>query len=186
VKEWFDALADAVCRPMPDAGVDRITLNIASELSDFVRFNRGAIRQMTHVEQHEATLTLIAGQRRIAGSITLSGHADLDIGVLLGLRKTLAADVPMVPPDPHLRLPQTISNTFRDDGEATLAPVQDVVAQVIGESAGLDLVGFYAAGPVIAAFLPTAAASATGIACAAFTSTGACTAPAIRPFATAR
>ena len=151
VKEYFDALADAVCRPMPDAA-ERVTLNLASEVSDFVRFNRGAVRQMTHVEQHEATVTLVDGQRRISASISLGGDADADIGRLLALRSELAADLSMVPPDPHLRMPQTVTDTCRDDTDAALAPLQDIVAQVIGESAGLDLVGFYAAGPVVAAF----------------------------------
>jgi predicted Zn-dependent protease len=151
VKAWFEALADRVCR-LPGPGVERVTLHVASEVSDFVRFNRGAVRQMTHVEQHEATLTLIDGQRRLAGSVSLSGDAQRDADALLGLRSALAADLPMVPPDPHLLMPDTVTSTLRDDEGAALAPLADIVAQVLGESAGQDLVGFYAAGPVVAAF----------------------------------
>jgi predicted Zn-dependent protease len=152
VKAWFDALADAVCT---EGVCDRITLSVSSEESDFVRFNRGLVRQMTRVEQHQATLALLSGQRCAASRIGLSGNATQDIALLLGLRQQLAADLPMVPPDPYLRMPQTVTNTFRDDsGQANvyLPPLDQIVAQVVEQAAGLDLVGFFAAGPVLAAF----------------------------------
>ena len=156
MKAYFDALADAVCQRVRGAdSTERVTLNLSSETSDFVRFNRGALRQMTHVEQHQATVTLISGQRRSASTTSLSGDAADDISLLLGIREALAADLPMVPPDPLLRMPQTVTDTFRDDvvnGERGLLPIEDIVAQVIEQAMGLDLVGFYAAGPVIAAF----------------------------------
>jgi predicted Zn-dependent protease len=161
LKAYFDALAQSICKVEAGSPFDRVTLNFASETSDFVRFNRGAVRQMTRVEQHEATVTVVAGQRRVASSTMVGGNTDADIALLLQLRASLAADLPMVPPDPHLLMPQTVVDTFRDEvdekdeieqGYAALPPVEDLVAQVIDEARGLDLVGFYAAGPVIAAF----------------------------------
>ena len=165
MKAYFDALADAVCRVPRGAGdIDRITLSLASEDSDFVRFNRGAVRQMTRVEQRQATVAVtgasfalgaVNGLRRAAGIISLSGTLADDIELLRGLRDALAADLPMVPPDPHLRMPQTVTNTFRDElasGPGELLPVAAIVDQVVEQAADLDLVGFYAAGPVIAAF----------------------------------
>ena len=159
MKAWFDALADAVCAKPPRGadgagGIDRVTLSLSAEASDFVRFNSGAVRQMTRVEQRQATVTLISGQRRSAIATSLSGNTDDDLALLLALRDALAADLAMVPPDPHLRLPHTVANTFRDDGERLdgLPPAEQIVAQVVEQAAGLDLVGFYAAGPVIAAF----------------------------------
>lgn len=164
MKAYFEALADAACQRGSAAGtgaaegadsVDRVTLSLSSENSDFVRFNRGAVRQMTHVEQHRATVTLISGQRRAGSSTNLSGNLAEDVALLLATRDALAADLPMVPQDPHLRMPQTVANTFRDDGAQGhhgIPSVNEVVAQVVDQAAGLDLVGFYAAGPVIAAF----------------------------------
>ena len=196
MKDFFHALADAVCR-LPQAAsagtaVERVTLYLASEQSDFVRFNRSALRQMTTVEQHKTTVAVVAGQRRAAASTTLSGDAKADLARLLAMRDALARDLPMVPPDPHLQMPQSIVDTLRDDcddctpshdgrghqpsarspagglGQAGrgiaggdgshrrdaggLPPVEEVVAQVLEQSRGLDLVGFHASGPVIAAF----------------------------------
>ena len=155
MKAYFEALAAAVCRLGAGFPADRVTLNFASETSEFVRFNRGAVRQMTHVEQHQATVTVVAGQRRADANTSLSGKADADIALLLGMRNALAEDLPMVPPDPHLLMPDDVVDTLRDeDGPATptLPAIEDIVALVIDEARGVDLVGFYAAGPVIAAF----------------------------------
>lgn len=160
MKAWFDALADRICTaPRPGSGIDRIMLSLASEHTDFVRFNRGAVRQMTRVEQHQAALTLVTGRCRITGSTSLSGNVDADSTLLIGLRDALAVDLPMVPPDPHLRLPDTIADTFRDDADddaasanAGFPSAERIVARVVDQARGLDLVGFYAAGPVIAAF----------------------------------
>ena len=196
MKDFFHALADAVCR-LPQAAsagtaVERVTLYLSSEQSDFVRFNRSALRQMTTVEQHKATVAVVAGQRRAAASTTLSGDVKAGIARLLAMRDALARDLPMVPPDPRLQMPQSIVDTLRDDcddctpshdgsgdepsarssagglGQAGrgiaggdgshrrdaggLPPVEEVVAQVLEQSRGLDLVGFHASGPVIAAF----------------------------------
>jgi len=177
VKDFFHALADAVCR-LPAAAsagivVERVTLYLSSEQSDFVRFNRSAVRQMTTVEQHKATVAVVAGQRRAAASSTLSGDVKADIARLLEMRDALARDLPMVPPDPHLQMPQAIVDTLRDDGDdcddgiagddgssdqpsardaGGLPSVEEVVAQVLAQSRDLDLVGFHASGPVIAAF----------------------------------
>lgn len=170
MKEYFHRLAEAVCR-LPDATVERVTLQLASEQSDFVRFNRSAVRQMTSVEQHKATVAVVAGRRRAAASTTLSVDAQADIARLLEIRDALARDLPMVPPDPHLRMPHEVVDSDRDDLPAGadvgddrhphrghersaggLPPVAEVVAQVLEQSRGVDLVGFHAAGPVIAAF----------------------------------
>ncbi|MEO6271048.1 MAG: metallopeptidase TldD-related protein [Lautropia sp.] len=163
MKTWFERLAQAVCRPLPGAGgaVERTMLHVAAEHSDFVRFNRGAVRQMTRVEQYQATVTLVAGQRRAACRVSLSGNAQEDIAVLLELSASLSTDLPMVPPDPHLQMPQDRVDTCRDDqaedghdGErqTVLPPAEGIAGQVLAHAAGLDLVGFYAAGPVVVAF----------------------------------
>jgi predicted Zn-dependent protease len=155
-RDDFLALADGVCRlPATAKGggaVERVTLYLASEKSDFVRFNRSAVRQMTAVEQHRATVAVVAGQRRVAATTTLSGDARADIHSLLEIRDQLTGDLSMVPPDPHLQLPATVVDTLRQDPDEGLPAVAEVVAQVLEQARGQDLVGFHAAGPVIAAF----------------------------------
>ncbi len=175
-KDWFQALADAMCAPSAAGavGADRILLGLACEDSVFARFNRSAVRQLTRVEQREATVALVRGRRRAAASIDLTGETGPDIARLTALRDELARDLPLVPEDPHLRLPDIVVDTDRDEddepdvirgsgdrprstgpvrvSDGMAAALRGVVAQVVDEAAGLDLVGFHVDGPVIAAF----------------------------------
>ncbi len=175
-KRWFHALADAACAPAAAAtlGADRILLDLACEDSVFARFNRSAVRQLTRVEQREATVALVRGQRRTAASIELTCDVDADIARLVALRDALAHDLPLVPEDPHLRLPDAVVDTDRDEdddagsaaigvqrrggsgadeaADAMTSALRAVVDQVVAEAAALDLVGFHVDGPVVAAF----------------------------------
>src|SRR5690606_38185757 len=178
-KHWFLALADATCAPSAAAtlGVDRVLLHVASEDSVFARFNRSAVRQLTRVDQREATVSLVRGRRRIAATVDLGGDIDADIASLRALRDGLARDLALVPEDPHLRLPEVVVDTDRDDGDpgdavyaatrqapaatgasegmdadGTTTTLRAVVDQVVTEARGLDFVGIHVDGPVVAAF----------------------------------
>ena len=94
---YFDALADGVCRAV--AGTDRVTLYLKAESSDFIRFNHGAVRQATHVEQGYATLAVVRGARRIETTVALTGRLDADIADLLAERGALIAGLSDVPED---------------------------------------------------------------------------------------
>ena len=156
-RDAFETLAAAVCTPV--TGTDRVLLSVAGETSDFVRFNRARIRQMTRVDQVEARLSVVRGQRRADATVTLTGRPDDDRQVLLAWRSRLVDLMPQLPDDPHLRLPDTVRNTTRDDlaaGATTavtaLASVDVVVDQVLAAADGNDFVGFHAAGPLVRAF----------------------------------
>ena len=149
MRDYFHALADAVC----DAprGVDRVMLGFAAESSDFVRFNQGRVRQATQVEQRYGTLSVVAGACRIEGCVSLSGDLNRDIDRLHHERTTLIAQLPFVPPDPHLLLPDTVVNTEKTQFGSLPTPEQ-MVRAVVEHGAGADLVGFYAGGGVQRAF----------------------------------
>lgn len=141
----FLALADAVCTPL--SGIDRTTLFVAAESSDFIRFNHAAVRQALHVAQCYGTVAVVAGQRRAAATLILTGRLADDAQALLAARATLAADLPLVPEDAFLLLPDLVVNTTRTDAGRLAAPRQ-VIAAVARHAAGADLVGFYAGGPM--------------------------------------
>ncbi len=148
-KRFFDALAAAVCAPL--AGADRVTLYLKAETSDFVRFNHGAVRQATHADQGYATVALVRGARRIEATLALTGRADADSAALLAERGALLAQLGDVPDDPYLLLPDEVSSSSRHETGA-LPSRETLVAAVTGAARGLDLVGFYAGGPVVRAF----------------------------------
>ena len=147
--ELFKALADAVCGEV--AGADRTSLLLKAEASDFVRFNRGAVRQATEVHQAYATVAVVAGSRRIESTLSLSGDADADAALLLAERVRLLRDLPALPDDPYLLLPDQAHTSHRHE-TGRLPSVAALVDTVAEAARGLDFVGFYAGGPVVRAF----------------------------------
>lgn len=144
----FEALADAVCQAQ---SVDRVSLALQAEASDFLRFNHAALRQATHVLQAQATVAVTRGARRAESSLTLSGDAAEDTRRLLAERTQLTHELSLIPDDPWLLLPDTGTQSVRDDG-GRLPSAAEVIDAVREHAAGLDLVGFYAGGPVVRAY----------------------------------
>jgi predicted Zn-dependent protease len=145
----FQALAAAACAPRD--GVDRVTLYLQAEASDFIRFNRAAVRQVTQVHQAYATLAVVRGARRVEAVVSLSARLDEDAARLLAEREALVAALDEVPDDPFLQLPEALHDSHRHDS-GRLPTVAQVVGAVASAAAGLDFVGFYAGGPVVRAF----------------------------------
>ena len=146
---YFDQLAAAVCRA--DAGIDRVMLSYSGEATDFIRFNHAQVRQATHVAQHYGTVSVVAGARRATGTVALTGRADADVPTLIAERDQLARDLPLVPEDAHLLLPDTYISTAHDAAGA-LPSADQVVKAVAVHGAGTDFVGIYTGGPVVRAF----------------------------------
>jgi predicted Zn-dependent protease len=149
MRPYFEYLADAVCQPV--AGIDRVTLYYSGESSTFIRFNRAAVRQATHVSQRYGSVSVVAGARQATGRITLTGDAAADVQSLLAERALLVEQLPLVPEDAFLQLPSVIASTERD-AEGRLPTAQQVIDAVTVHAAGTDLVGFYAGGPVSRGF----------------------------------
>lgn len=148
-RRFFDTLADAVCTRAD--GLDRTTLLLKAESSDFVRFNRGAVRQATQVEQAYATLAVVRGARRVESRVALSGRIDADIATLAAERARLAAMLDDIADDPYLLLPEAPTRSERHE-EGRLPAAPDVIATVARVARGIDFVGFHASGPVVRAF----------------------------------
>ena len=148
-REDFDALAGAVCSAAR-AG-ERSSLLLSAESSDFIRFNRAAVRQATHVEQAVATVALAQGRRRAESRVTLAGRRDADVAALRRELEALRAMLPHLTEDPWLLLPEAPLRSERHE-IGTLPTEAQLVNGVTEAAAGLDFVGFYAGGPVVRAF----------------------------------
>jgi len=148
-REHFEALAKAVCAATPN--LDRTSLYLAAESSDFIRFNRAAVRQATHVLQANATLAVVRGARRASITVGLSGDPQEDARLLLAERARLAADLEFVPDDPWLLLPEVQSHSSRESS-GQLPEVAAAIDAVRSRGNGHDLVGFLASGPQVRAY----------------------------------
>lgn len=148
----FEALAQAVLQP--DVAIERSSLYLKAEASDFLRFNEAKLRQATAVQQAYATLAVERGQRRAESTLTLCGEMALDAQRLLAERRLLADQLGLIPDDPWLRRPDAPTHSQRDE-RGVLPDVGALIRQVhglAGEQLKQDLVGFYAGGPVVHAF----------------------------------
>lgn len=151
MKASFDRLADYVLAAALPGEV--VSVRFAAEHSDFIRFNRGKVRQPGSVDQRVATIRLVAEGRQAAAERTLTGDDTTDFRALNEVFTALRERLPLLPPDPQLHLAQGAALT-RFESAVGLPPTEQMVANILDEAgaAGVDLVGFLAAGPVWAGY----------------------------------
>jgi len=145
IEDYFVALIDIVQAAL--AGGERFTASFAAEDSDFVRMNRGKVRQPGSVTQRYLTLRLIRGARHATHTLSVTGDVAADRAPLRAAIGDLRAALPDLADDPLLFLPDAVHST-REIRDAALPPAEEVVDAILRAGDGLDLVGFYAAGPV--------------------------------------
>jgi len=145
----FLDLADAVERCLA-AGETSLAW-FSAETSDFVRMNRGKVRQPGTVVQHYFEVELVRGAKHASHRLSLSGHPATDKervrAAVAGLRDAL----PDLDDDPHLVYATDVQSTSAVRG-AALPPAEGIVDAILRAADGLDLVGLYAGGPVCAGF----------------------------------
>ena len=148
----FEALASALLGR--SAALDRTSLYLRAEASEFLRFNQAALRQATNVQQAYVTIAVERGQRRSESTLSLAGEPALDAARLQAERTLLVAQLDLIADDPWLQRPDSASHSQRDD--RGVLPAAGHLIALVHEAAGVrlkqDLVGFYAGGPVVHAF----------------------------------
>ena len=126
---------------------ERYCASYAAESTDFVRMNRGKVRQPGHVEQRYLDVRLVRGARHATHALTLTGDLARDEAAVRTALDALRTVLPDLADDPHLLLPDTIASS-RSVGAARLPASASMVETVLAAAAGEDLVGLLAAGPV--------------------------------------
>ncbi len=149
MQTYFNQLADAITSQL--TGDEVMTCSFHAEDSDFVRFNKSEVRQAGSVQQRELELDLISGQRHCAGSVTLSGDLEEDLGRAKRLLADLRDKRSHLPEDPYL-LYATDVQSSEFVKEATLPEKEAAIADIRKAGEGRDLVGIYAAGGVHTGF----------------------------------
>lgn len=149
MEDQFQTLADHLENRIQ--GGEAFTLGFHAEQSDFVRLNHGRIRQPGFVEQSNATLRLLEDGRQASVTLTLTGAPDEDRKLADAAVESLRSALPHLPPDPHLLVNETDSQT-REVGPSGVAPASEIVDAFLGAVEGLDAVGILARGPVARGF----------------------------------
>jgi predicted Zn-dependent protease len=147
--ETFKALVDGLRAALREP--EQFTLSYAAESSAFVRFNHAKVRQAGHVQQASIGLKLINEGRHADLDITLAGDPQVDLQRLAEGLQQLRETLPLLPQDPYLLLNY---NSWKNQNvqEHPLPDTEQVVAEITQAAEGLDLVGFYAAGPISRGF----------------------------------
>ncbi|WLI13043.1 MULTISPECIES: TldD/PmbA family protein [Pseudomonas] len=150
-KELVNWLREALRTP------EQFTLSYAAESSAFVRFNHAKVRQAGQVQQASIGFKLINDGRHADLDITLSGDPEVDLQRLADGLQQLRETLPLLPQDPYLLLNHDDwqSNNVQDH---PLPDTEQVVAEITQAGEGLDLVGFYAAGPISRGFASSSGA----------------------------
>ena len=152
MRQYFEDLAafvDTLARPG-----EVIISRLSAEDSDFVRFNRSAVRQATGVKQVSWALSLIQGLKRIDASISLAGHPAPDREQLRAQVQALRDGIADIPDDPFLLI-ETEPVTSSAERRGRLPDPGRVIDEVLDAGRGLDLVGFHAQGPIHKGFANT-------------------------------
>ncbi len=148
MKDHFFGLADRLNGELR-AG-ETLLCSLDAERSDFVRFNRGRVRQAGSVQQRFLSVRLVRERRQAAATIAIAGDsADPELARRAVAR--LREDLAQLPEDPWLLIAEepVSTDTVR---RGRLAPAEDAVQQVVVAAAGRDLVGFLASGTIYRGF----------------------------------
>ncbi|HEX8596809.1 MAG TPA: TldD/PmbA family protein [Pseudomonas sp.] len=148
-QQQFQALVESLKGALTHQ--EQFTLAYNAEESDFIRFNHAKVRQVGHVQQASVTFKLIDDERHANLQLTLSGDADIDRQRLSEALHQLRETLTLLPKDPYLK-PNTENWQTRNVQAQPLPDSAEVVEQISRLGQGLDLVGFYAAGPVYRGF----------------------------------
>jgi len=149
MEAYFHDLATAIDRSL--AAGETYTARFSAEASDFVRMNRGKVRQPGTVAQRYLAVELIVGARHASHRMSLSGNIGEDSERVRAVLSELRAIVPDLDADPHLMLATDVVPTRSLRG-SPLPPTEAAIDAVLTAAAGLDLVGLYAAGPIYRGF----------------------------------
>jgi predicted Zn-dependent protease len=143
MQAYFNALADYLQQQLQDQ--ECFTCGLVGEDSDFVRFNRGLIRQSGHVNQMELSIDWINGQRHAISSVSLSGDWTADVDQLAQILAVLRQQIADVPEDPYFMMATEVHST--EHVQASRLPATLVMLdQILAVAKDYDFVGLLACG----------------------------------------
>ena len=151
----FKALVEWLKQAITDN--EQFQLGYADEASEFVRFNHAKVRQAGQVQQASLHLKLINDGRHADLGITLAGAPELDRQRLADGLQQLRETLPLLPQDPYLLLNHNAWQSSNEQAQP-LPELAQVLEDISHAAAGVDLVGFYAAGPISRGFASSSGA----------------------------
>ena len=156
MQQWettFNQLIDALL-PQLQAN-EALTVELVAEESQFNRFNQAKVRQTGNIENGALTLTLMGNERSTTETVTFTGDKTVDWPLLLTALESLRAELPQLPTDPYLVLPEGDAQS-REVYEGQLLTPDRVAPALMPPLQGLDAAGLYAGGRAARAYADSA------------------------------
>jgi predicted Zn-dependent protease len=147
-EQSFNQLCDQLLNSLK--AEEHLTLDLAGEESHFMRLNGGKVRQSGTVVDANLTLRLSDNQRTATLSLPFSGHVALDSPAALTALAELRQELPQLPIDPYLVLPQNYGSSHEVYPGELLHPGA-VAEAILPMVQGVDFTGIYGAGPLVRA-----------------------------------
>jgi len=146
VKARFFELSERLGREL--RAREMLLCEFSGERSDFVRFNRGKVRQAGSVEQAYVSLRLIRERRQASAMFALGRDGLEDARASLSQLRGIVEELPE---DPWLLVNEVPCSTS-SERRGALAPPDAVTEDVVAQAQGRDLVGIYAGGTICRGF----------------------------------
>ena len=153
LEETFDRLVNQLLNGLKED--EHLKLGLKGEQSQFVRFNGARVRQAGCVEDGQMSMTLMQNQRNGFRSFPLTGDWEVDKQQAELALTELRQEIPQLPEDPYLVLPQGTA-TSRENHAGKLLKPEAVASSLLAEMAGIDFTGFYAGGSLVRAYADSA------------------------------
>jgi predicted Zn-dependent protease len=128
---------------------EHLSIDLAGEQSHFMRLNRAKVRQSGTVTDGEVTLRLSHRQRTATISLPFTSHA-ADCAAALDALNDLRQELPHLPEDPYIVLPQNYGSSHEVYPGQLLSPdaAPDAILPMVQ---GVDFTGIYASGEIVRA-----------------------------------
>ena len=129
---------------------EQLSVELSGEASHFMRLNNGKVRQSGTVTDGSVTLQLMHRDRTASATFPFTGEIDTDRAEALENLEYLRQDLPQLPEDPYIVLPQNSGNSREVFTGQLLAP-ERVAEAILPSVSGIDFTGIYASGAVVRA-----------------------------------
>ena len=125
-----------------------LIIELNGEQTQFVRFNGAKVRQTGVVKDGTIKLTLMANNKTVNAVFPFTGDDKTDQALGQENLEHLRQELPQLPEDPYLVLPEN-NGTTREVYPGNLLPSEKVFSEILSPVSDLDMTGLYTAGSVI-------------------------------------
>lgn len=128
---------------------EELSIGVQGDLADFLRWNKAAIVQASHIERIVGHLSVRSRQRQASCSVVFCGDRSADLEMIQRQTNQLRSWLTNSPKDPFF-VPN--APPYRAEDRLRSWPLVSDLASIVGDirsiTSGLDLVGLFATGPL--------------------------------------